>query len=354
MKPTKNRVFCYGCHRPKMLFETQQKADNFIHYNTDAILEKKRKAPVRSYYCEICNGWHVTSNPSEDKGEELNQREHRIIQDIIALKHKYDIDVEKIKNIKENITPKAEAVESLIIFGEIDEAKELTNACIYEIDEYLKTHIHHGAEKLVSLRSKFDNMCGLTDSIRELISMSEEDQTYYISNLNSHKDKEIISFAISNDRIMKEIDMLLNDNKKMLDDEKTDDVYENLDRCGELMSKLRGIGKRKMQEKYLAMFDEQRLRLSMLNDKLTAERIRTSVQYTSYPVDEKEYKKIIISLIERIEMIQKSFGAADYDSCETSLEIAYYMLDELHMNDDNTALIKQQLDQWSEKIGNVG
>ena len=33
MKPTRNRIFCPQCKRPKMLFESQKKADNFIEFN---------------------------------------------------------------------------------------------------------------------------------------------------------------------------------------------------------------------------------------------------------------------------------------------------------------------------------
>ena len=30
MNPTKNRVFCNNCHRVKMVFQTQEKAENFV------------------------------------------------------------------------------------------------------------------------------------------------------------------------------------------------------------------------------------------------------------------------------------------------------------------------------------
>lgn len=43
MKPTNNRVYCIGCKHPKMLFESQTKADNFIKFNRDAILRHRRK-----------------------------------------------------------------------------------------------------------------------------------------------------------------------------------------------------------------------------------------------------------------------------------------------------------------------
>ena len=45
-----------------MLFESQAKADNFIVYNREEIEEENGKAPVRSYYCRLCGGWHVATD----------------------------------------------------------------------------------------------------------------------------------------------------------------------------------------------------------------------------------------------------------------------------------------------------
>jgi len=63
MKPTKNRIFCLVCGRAKMLFESQSKADNFIRFNAEEIMEENGYAPIRSYYCPFCLGWHVTHKP---------------------------------------------------------------------------------------------------------------------------------------------------------------------------------------------------------------------------------------------------------------------------------------------------
>ena len=124
-----------------------------------------------------------------------------------------------------------------------------------------------------------------------------------------------------------------------------------------MLRNLRGMGRKKVMAKYFMLFREQKQLMEMLQKKQSdtiKEKKQKQTLQTHQQNNKDVYKTTILSLIERIEMIQKSFSAADYDSCETSLEIAYYMLDELHINDDNTALIKQQLDQWSEKIGNVG
>ena len=61
MKPTKNRVYCRDCGRVKMLFETEKQADTFIRFNREEIEERAGYCPARSYFCIICNGWHVTS-----------------------------------------------------------------------------------------------------------------------------------------------------------------------------------------------------------------------------------------------------------------------------------------------------
>ena len=74
IKPSKNLVYCYACKRRKMLFEEKSKADNFIKYNHGGILEENGKAPVRSYYCELCCGYHVTSNPSVMDGERQDRQ----------------------------------------------------------------------------------------------------------------------------------------------------------------------------------------------------------------------------------------------------------------------------------------
>lgn len=59
----RNRVFCIAANKCKFVFEEKAKADNYIRYNYQAIMEHRGIAPVRSYYCTACMGWHVTSSP---------------------------------------------------------------------------------------------------------------------------------------------------------------------------------------------------------------------------------------------------------------------------------------------------
>lgn len=87
MRP-KNRVFCAYAGRPKLLFESKSKAENFIRYNADEIGDESKtgKKPVRSYYCTACGGWHVTSREKlavrqqEDAKEAPKQKPETIVQ----------------------------------------------------------------------------------------------------------------------------------------------------------------------------------------------------------------------------------------------------------------------------------
>lgn len=104
MKPVKNKVFCIDCGRSKQLFESESKADNFIRFNGEEILEESDKAPIRSYYCPSCGGWHVTSSPI---AWNVKTRSERFIEkrkaDAEARREVHKVYDEKIKDAKHKI-----------------------------------------------------------------------------------------------------------------------------------------------------------------------------------------------------------------------------------------------------------
>ena len=58
MKPTRNRIMCPDCGRPKMLFESEKKAQGFIDWNGDDL--PFGSGSLRHYYCPACCGWHIS------------------------------------------------------------------------------------------------------------------------------------------------------------------------------------------------------------------------------------------------------------------------------------------------------
>lgn len=64
-----------------MLFETREKADNFISFNAADIAKNNSYAPIRSYYCPSCGGWHVTHKPVDEeysKTDDLQQKAYEL------------------------------------------------------------------------------------------------------------------------------------------------------------------------------------------------------------------------------------------------------------------------------------
>lgn len=112
MKPTKNKVFCKNCDRTKMLFETERKADNFIKFNSDEILEETGYSPQRSYFCLFCGGWHVTSLKEKfglSKKEQLfeaiqQQQQKKVNQKELKIKESiHNENQEKLDNIRKDL-----------------------------------------------------------------------------------------------------------------------------------------------------------------------------------------------------------------------------------------------------------
>lgn len=76
MKPKdKNRIYCVGARRPKLAFETEKKALNFIKFNIENC-ENLEIKPTRTYYCEYCCAWHVSSKSNTDSVEYFKRRDH--------------------------------------------------------------------------------------------------------------------------------------------------------------------------------------------------------------------------------------------------------------------------------------
>lgn len=130
MKPTRNRIFCISCRRPKMLFESREKADNFIRFNSDEMVSETGKAPVRSYYCALCCGWHVTSNPSTVRGEIMDGRDAELISMLEAQKRSRPAPKQAPQ--KKEKVPKPVLPEFIQLCNSIGTVKQMMRCCELE------------------------------------------------------------------------------------------------------------------------------------------------------------------------------------------------------------------------------
>ena len=92
MKPTKNRMFCRECNRPKILFEEEKQALNFLKFNTG---EYEEQVPLRAYCCNACMGWHITSKEGESY---INPMVDKVINQYRRLLGTYSEEVIKMSN----------------------------------------------------------------------------------------------------------------------------------------------------------------------------------------------------------------------------------------------------------------
>lgn len=61
LKPSKiKKYMCPDCGRTKAKFETKEEAERFLLYNGADIVDEDGFRPIRAYYCDSCNAWHVT------------------------------------------------------------------------------------------------------------------------------------------------------------------------------------------------------------------------------------------------------------------------------------------------------
>lgn len=85
----KNRIMCLDCGRLKILFESEAKANNFIKWNKDDIINGDK---LRSYYCPSCCGWHVSHKKYH---KEMDNKTINIINAYHRSKNRWPITYDK-------------------------------------------------------------------------------------------------------------------------------------------------------------------------------------------------------------------------------------------------------------------
>lgn len=143
MKP-KNRIWCPDCNRPKMLFESERKANDFIKWNGDDLPKDGDK--LRAYYCPSCCGWHLSHRAH--KSEYDNRTDRLIGAYRNTFKNREEKRIDKLlSNYGERL-----AIQAAKIFDELPEEARRT-----ELKWYLKEAL-----------SRYFKENGITDSCGEL------------------------------------------------------------------------------------------------------------------------------------------------------------------------------------------
>lgn len=352
MKPIKNHIYCIGCRKSKMLFETQAKADNFIKYNSEGIKEENGKAPVRSYYCEFCGGYHVTSNPSALEGERLNTRDQQKMKQV----ERYGYLVEEVKKLQSYLLKKNEEIRILLCCGESDRAQDIIDVCSFELDDFFERNNctkNTGiltSNKLMRCRQRLEILESMVPMVQKI-----ESGNYDSEEMLALDKKAILNNAIQ----LKKIRDAIEECTAMANKGQKEEALTELERSKDFLADVRGTGHKNLVEMYTKLLNAQEKKIesdkleSPSDSNMNIERPFTKETVKHGNIDQKTYRKTILELIERLDQIKASYENGNYEDCISKVEVGYMKLKELGVEDENVELLKRQFEKW-ESISRQG
>jgi hypothetical protein len=330
-----------------MLFESKAKADNFIAYNSEGILEENGKAPVRSYYCELCGGYHITSNPSTVAGESLDQRDQKMVKQI----DNYKRGSEDFKQIHERISDDIDRAKKQMYLGNFEYIEQLYEQFQIDQDFLLKLPLKTRA-KYVQLHQRVEILKEVADQMSELLLLPRENIEDKLAVENPSKREKTLAQIVKGYFLMQNCNEGIVNIHQLMEEENWADARNMLQSLRADMPEVKGNA---IVKEYLNMYQQELAKL----EKNIADRKKVTKQKMPVPNKAKsnkktqigeEYKTAILSVIERIEKVKQAFEQNDLDTCENELEIAEFLMDDFNFEDDNTKLLRGQIELWKNKI----
>lgn len=255
MKPTKNQIFCVACGRPKMLFETKAKADNFIKFNSSEIMEESGKAPIRSYYCEICGGYHVTSNNSKTHAEWLDIRD-KVLAEEVDRRIKANLKPEsnqkqtnqepKSKGAKENkldILEQLEQSDILMTKGMLDEAGELLAKCRFRIQAVEQRMNVAKLEGFIRCKDQMEKLMRKLERLKKWVKSSYDEQEAFIAKEGKTEEEEEVCTALVSIKAVVRIKRALYDIDKVIENREFSILKYYVAQCQKQIGSIHGPGR---------------------------------------------------------------------------------------------------------------
>lgn len=324
MKPSKNRIYCIGCKRHKMLFEDKKKADNFIRFNRDTILEESGKAPVRSYYCVFCSSWHVTNNSSLEHGEEKDKRDIETISTNGKISSLNMVIRQKFMEIKNAIYLSDDNID---VFKEFENCKSLLNEL---------TSINLCAIKLKTLHQN-NIMTDIFSSLYKIKLMELPELKRYIETLSPNSEKVILLKRYAMRRI---IDLSLLEAISLKESGLLNKAYEIKEELLSMLTEVEGTGRKKFISKCKNIIDEVSYKLSFQSNN---EKSNLSLE---------KYKDKLLLLINNLETINEEFENLNFSVCNELVKKGIYELSAMP-KDQNTKLVMQHYMNWKKMLDRI-
>lgn len=151
-----------------MLFETQEKADNFMRFNNSIMATKSKKTPKRSYYCSFCCGWHITSIDDNEFAKSKEEKDGKLWDSIRVAAKGEDL---KIKKSKSKVSkPQEKSAESKKVKPEPCEEEKHKVELINQITQMLqKVYVRLNQNDFETSRQILEDSKNMYQRVTELI-----------------------------------------------------------------------------------------------------------------------------------------------------------------------------------------
>lgn len=332
-----------------MLFETKSKADNFIKYNKEIILEEKGYAPVRSYYCEFCCGYHVTSNSSIEVGERLNKKEHELLLQFSPTNFG-DLDFNDFYN---DVLIKISQAESLLYEGNFQKVEQLHKE-IYNLRIKNKVLLRLPAQKrdkFLRLSQKIDSLHSFAERIKEITEKNDDVLNEYLS--CEHPSEEQISLIpiIKGILLMRQVLKEIAAIQILIDEGNTTKAQELKDDLRHTVANREDVRKN-MKTACNKIINEIEYKISQKRKEIiaTTPPIEEKILINSPLQERPSYKTTIVEIINILEEVKTCFDDGNIEFCETKIDVADFLFSEIDVEDTNTEIIKKYIEMWKQKI----
>ena len=86
--------------------------------------------------------------------------------------------------------------------------------------------------------------------------------------------------------------------------------------------------------------------------RIVLKKVVSEIRKQLQPDKSKEYRSTILSLISKVEEIQKAYNAGDIDKCKDLIDIGETILASFNVDDDNTKFLQSLFDKWTYTLSN--
>lgn len=250
-----------------MLFETEAEALAFIRFNSNDILKESRKTPVRCYYCQLCDGYHVTSNSSKTDAKRMDERDNAMVKEID--------EIIKVRNEEKptliSISEKMEQANLLMTSGNLAEAERLLKECQSDLQTIRKIIFRRPNPDINGLTRRESTMNRYMQKLvklKELTAADEEEQMAFIKKEKLTKEDEEIVKVLISIRAIAQIEILFLDIYDYIEVKEFEKANVLVSKCRKLTASIHGPGRKETIKHWKQKIDEVQHRVNIERHKM--------------------------------------------------------------------------------------